>query len=108
MTISINMILYNVTVTIEDDVHEEWLSWMKEIHIPDVMATGFFVENKLMRIMTEDYDGGGFTYAIQYFCDSINDYNIYQEKFAPELQVKHTEKYKGKFVAHRTIMKVIE
>ncbi|MEO8448027.1 MAG: DUF4286 family protein, partial [bacterium] len=28
------MILYNVTVNVDDSVHDEWLEWMKTIHIP--------------------------------------------------------------------------
>ena len=32
------MIVYSVTVNIENEVHDDWLSWMKNKHIPDVMA----------------------------------------------------------------------
>ena len=28
------MILYNITVSIDYNVHQEWLIWMKEVHIP--------------------------------------------------------------------------
>lgn len=31
------MIIYNVTVNIEHNVHDEWLKFMKDEHIPDVM-----------------------------------------------------------------------
>ncbi|MCE3229382.1 MAG: hypothetical protein K0S32_3933, partial [Bacteroidetes bacterium] len=33
------MFIYNVTVNISNDIHTDWLKWMKEIHIPDVMKT---------------------------------------------------------------------
>ena len=37
------MIIYNITVSIIDqNIHQNWLKWMKEIHIPEVMDTGFF------------------------------------------------------------------
>ncbi len=42
------MYIYNVTVTLEKEIQSEWLRWMKEIHIPDVMRTGFFIENKIV------------------------------------------------------------
>ena len=45
------MIIYNVTVSIDQSIHEDWLQWMKEIHIPEVMETGFFLENKVCRLM---------------------------------------------------------
>ncbi len=28
------MIIYNVTITVEDDIKEDWLSWIKKEHIP--------------------------------------------------------------------------
>jgi hypothetical protein len=34
------MILYNVTVSVDPEIHDEWLAWMKSKHIPDVLATG--------------------------------------------------------------------
>ena len=41
------MIIYNVTVNVEAEIHNDWISWMKEVHIPDVMNTGYFLENKM-------------------------------------------------------------
>ena len=38
------MIIYNVTCNVENEILQEWLQWMLEIHIPDVMQTGFFLE----------------------------------------------------------------
>ena len=36
------MIIYNVTVNVDEDVLSQWLRWMSENHIPDVMKTGLF------------------------------------------------------------------
>ncbi|MFB6306567.1 MAG: DUF4286 family protein [Flavobacteriales bacterium] len=100
------MILYNVTVNIDKDVHEEWLQWMKEKHIPDVMSTGIFIENKMNRILTGEQEGG-VSYAIQYLCESEEKLKEYEEKYAPALQEEHTKKFQGKFGAFRTIMEVV-
>ena len=98
------MILYNVTVSLDPSIHTDWLEWMKNIHIPEVMATGFFVENKICRVLVDDE----ITYAIQYSCESLDKLHDYQENYAPELQQKHTERYKGKFGAFRTLLEIIE
>lgn len=99
------MILYNVTVNIDESIHDEWLTWMKEIHIPEVMATGCFTENKVCRILAEEE--GGLSYSIQYFAPNMETYITYQTQFAPDLQVKHTKKYLGKFGAFRTLLEVV-
>lgn len=96
------MIVYNVTVNVDHDVHDEWLKWMKEVHIPDVMATGFFTENRMFRLLVDEEQGT--SYSIQYTCDSIEQYNSYREQHAPRLQKEVADRYKDKFVAFRTLL----
>ena len=100
------MILYNVTVKVDHYVVGDWVRWMKNTHIPDVMKTGIFSEYKFFRLLTVD-ETDGITYAIQYFCADIPAYEKYQNEFAPQLQKEHQERYEGKFVAFRTLMQMI-
>lgn len=100
------MILYNVTVIVEDIVHDEWIEWMKNKHVPDVMQTGIFNSFKICRVLDSPNEGN--TYSFQYFCDSMEDINRYQREFAPALQSEHTERYKDRFVAFRTVMEVLD
>ncbi|REJ85319.1 MAG: DUF4286 family protein [Bacteroidetes bacterium] len=100
------MIIYNVTVNIDDSVHDEWITWMRSVHIPDVMNTGFFIENRMLRILGDE-ESGGHTYSIQYSCESMEKLKMYQEKYAPALQKAHSEKYKDKFVAFRTLLELV-
>ena len=81
------MILYNVTVNIDHSVEEEWLKWMKEQHIPDVMNTGCFKRNLLCKINAESE--GGSSYSIQYFCDSQKELDHYLNNYAAQLQQEH-------------------
>ncbi len=99
------MILYNVTVNIDATIQKEWLAWMTEVHIPEVMATGCFTENKVCRILAEEQ--GGMAYSIQYFAPDMSTYIKYQTEFAPALQEEHAKKYNGKFGAFRTLLEVI-
>lgn len=99
------MIIYNVTVNIENDVREEWLEWMKEKHIPDVMKTGHFLENKICKVLVDEEQGT--TYSIQYTCESMETLNNYQQEHSPRLQKEHAEKFANKFVAFRTLLEVL-
>ena len=101
------MIIYNVTVKIEDSVHDEWLHWMKSVHIKDVMKTGLFEKSVMSRVISMK-DPEGTTYSIQYFCKDMKTLHQYQVHHAPKLQQEHTQKYQGKFVAFRTLMEVVD
>ncbi|MDX5421554.1 MAG: DUF4286 family protein [Hymenobacteraceae bacterium] len=100
------MILYNVTVNVEHSVADEWLQWMKETHIPEVMGTGFFLRNQICRLVNE-IDNGGTTYAVQYYCRSLVDLEEYQRDHAPELQEKHLKRYGERALAFRTVLEVV-
>ena len=101
------MIIYNVTVSIDNRVAEEWLQWMKEVHIPEVMATTYFIKYQIARVM-EDEDHGGTSFAIQYTARNMDDLMEYQRDHATTLQAKHAERYKDLYVAFRTVLEVID
>jgi len=94
-------------VKIDLSVHEDWVDWMKKIHIPEVLATHLFESHKMSRIQDEDEEDG-ITYAIQYVCLDQEKFKVYQSDFAPNLQKEHSERYGGKFIAFRTIMHIID
>ncbi|GAA4208554.1 hypothetical protein GCM10022289_32600 [Pedobacter jeongneungensis] len=99
------MYLYNVTLILEDAAAEEWLQWMQDIHIPEVMATGLFVSNRLLKVV--DSPNEGVTYCAQYVAETLEQYNKYQEEFAPALQAELNERYKNRFVAYRSLMEFV-
>jgi len=100
------MLLYNVTIIIEETSAEAWLNWMQEEHIPEVMATGMFVSNRLLQVV--DSPNEGLTYCIQYVAQSMEDYETYQQLFAPALQEDLNTKFRDKFVSFRTLMEYID
>lgn len=100
------MIIYNVTITLDPSIEEDWLRWMKAVHVPDVMNTGMFVSNRILRVLDERETGPSF--AIQYECKDLDTLSNYQDKFAKALQKEHTERYQGKFAAFRTLLEIIE
>ena len=102
------MIIYNVTVKIERSIHTNWVDWMRKVHIPAVMATGYFTKNLMLRLLEPPADEEGITYAIQYTCNNFEALRRYQEEEAPALQTSHSKRYDGKFFAFRTILKVVE
>lgn len=100
------MVLYSVTVNVGDDIHEDWIQWMREVHVPEVMNTGCFAMHKIMRLKEPKQDGH--TYSFQYYCESPEKLNEYQTLHAPALRADVENRYANKFVAFRTILDIIE
>jgi hypothetical protein len=101
------MIIYNVTCHVDDDVLEEWVAWMASEHIPEVMRTGKFVKYKFSEINKMSQDDTGTSFSIQYFAQSVKEYQLYQNEDAPSLIEKTLKKFGSKVVAFRTILHLI-
>jgi hypothetical protein len=100
------MIMYHVTVKIATEKCREWLQWMKTVHIPEVLDTGYFVKCRLSKLDSDENDGE--TYSVLYDCPSREKLNKYMSLNAPALQKKHIDKFAGHFVAFRTTLEVDE
>lgn len=99
------MIIYSVTVTVDQTIESDWVAWMCKQHIPDVMATGFFHAAHLQRLMDPIPESGLTTFNIQYECESLEAYQTYRDTVAPKLQQAHQERYADRFVAFRTLLR---
>ena len=100
------MIIYNVTINVDDSIHKEWLIWIKE-HIPHVLATGKFVEAKLTRVLVKE-DMGGTTYSVQYKAHSREALNAYYAEDAERLRGDGLKNFADKMLVFRTELEVID
>ncbi|MDT0605856.1 DUF4286 family protein [Croceitalea rosinachiae] len=100
------MIIYNVTINIDESVHDDWLQWMKEKHIPDMLATKKFNAAKMCKIMVEE-DMGGITYSVQYATKDKKTLDLYYKEDAAIMRSKGLKLFADKFVAFRTELEII-
>ncbi len=101
------MIIYNVTINIDESFNDEWLEWMKTEHIPQVLATGKFKEAKLTRVLVDE-EKGGVTYSTQYRAlsrESLDDYYKYD---AEALRNDGLKRFADKMLAFRTELEIID
>jgi hypothetical protein len=100
------MFIYNITSQLVPDIEQEWLSWMQEEHIPEVLATGHFTHHRILRLR-EPSEQGVPTFAVQYFCGNREQYDHYIEYHAAGLRKKAQEKWGDRTISFRTLMEVI-
>lgn len=100
------MIIYNVTIKVEHSIAENWLTWLKEVHIPEMISTGCFTNATILRLLETDETEGP-TYAIQYHAASNDLYNKYIESFSDEMRKKGADKWGNRVIAFRSVMQVV-
>ena len=100
------MIVYNITIKITPAIEADWVAWQQQEHIPEIMTTGMFLEYKFFRLLEQD-DEEGITYVLQYFTQSMQNYQQYLQEYALTLRQKAFEKWNDQFIAFRTVMESV-
>ena len=101
------MIIYNVTVKLEPAIAGDYIKWMQQEHIPEVVGTGCFTHAHILRLLETD-ESDGPTYAIQYHAESKSNYNRYMEKHAGAMRQKLVDRWGNRVIAFRTVMQRVD
>lgn len=97
--------VYNVTVSVEPAIQSEWLSWMLNEHLREMLSTGCFLGFRFSELKTDE--GMGPTYSVQYELASESDLDRYEREFAPAMRQKSLKRFGTQALAFRTTMRVL-
>ena len=100
------MYLYSVTINIDKTAEQEWLDFMQDKHIADVLNSGYFTKASMRKVLHNN-DENTTTYNIEYLTESAAKYNEYTQKAAPALQKDVADKFAGKFTAQRAFYQIV-
>lgn len=101
------MFLYNTTLKVNNNIVDEWLQWQKEIHIPEILASGMFYDYNFFELLEQDIIEGR-TFIIQYLAHNRKNYNDYMNHQAPFYLSKEIKKWGGQFVSFQTLLQAIK
>ena len=104
--LSLCMLLYNITIILEESAAAEWLTWMQTVHLPAMMNTGKFVSNRLLKVV--DSPNEGVTYCLQFVLDNQADYEHYKVEHAPAMQEELNTRFKDRHVSFQTLMEYVD
>lgn len=100
------MVVYNVTVKTNPEITKEWIGWMHEEHIPEMMGTGLFTSFRFCRLLEQD-ETEGVTFSVQYTCESLVEYETYINSHSPAIRAKSLNRFGDQVIAFRTVMETI-
>lgn len=99
------MLLYNVTIIIEEESANEFLTWIEKEHIPAVMGTGKFISHRLLKVV--DSPNEGVTYCTQFIAENRAAYDEYLSENSTALQSSLPPQFENKFVIFPTLMEFV-
>lgn len=95
------VITYEITAAVRPDLAEEYEAYMRDDHIDDVLATGFFASASFSR----SAEG---RYRIRYYAFDQGALDTYLKDHAPALRQHFTERFPEGIELSRENWKVLE
>jgi len=99
------MILYNITVIIEDGIEQEWLRWINQDFIPRALSSNLLVSSRLLKVI--DSPNEGITYCLQFIADTLANYDEFIAIYASDLLDSHSQNFKNRSVFFSSAMEFI-
>jgi hypothetical protein len=100
------MFVYNISIKVEKEILSQWIKWQKEEHIPAIMATNLFTENKFFELMESDPDSS--TFVLQYFSESQENIDKYFSEYSEQLREETFKKWGNKIISFTTFMQTVQ
>ena len=94
-------VIYEITAIVSADVAAEYEQFMRGEHIPDLLATGLFIEAELLA------DGNG-TFRMVYISNNRADLDRYLAEFASEMRRRSLERFPVGVEVSRAEWNVVE
>ena len=79
-------VVYEITACVQADLAANYEQFMREEHIPELLATGVFTNAELMS------DGNG-SFRIAYMCESRAELETYLTKYAAAMRQKSLDRF---------------
>ena len=98
------MIIYNVSVTLNQNIHSKWIEWIRNDHIPEVLSTRLFTKAVLSRIISNKE----LTYSIAYYAENSTKLESYKKNYSNQLIQKSFEKFGDSALSFRTELEFID
>jgi len=100
------MYIYSVTCHVANSIAEEWKSFFLEKHLQDVVNTGCFTSFEFRKNTSKSEDNTT-SFTSEYRFDSMQNFDLYNEKFGATLKKEVNELYGGQYNCHRTIYEIV-
>ena len=100
--------VYRVAIRVDQEVAEEWLEWMRTVHVPEVLDTGCFTGCTISRQVEPVDVGTRGSFVLEYGLASLEQFEQYQTRHADALRAAHTSRYAGRFEASRSISTLVD
>lgn len=96
------MILFNITILSDNEVHEELKSWILTDFLPNIAKEQIFKSQSLLKVLNSPNEG--VTYSLQFIADNEDKIDAFRKGHLLSLHNKAQTEYENKIYLLESLM----
>lgn len=101
------MLIYNTTYHVEEKSIKNFLIWIQESFIPEILKSGMLRSPRLMEVLSNKEDGST-SFSLQWEVEDSKTLHAWYSQYGTRLNQQMIEVFKDDVVGFPTLLDVIE
>ena len=101
------MLIFNTTYLVSDKAHAVWLTWVKEQHIPFMLASSYFTHPQVARVISSA-EQEGTSFSVQFQVPDMRTLKSWHKEYNLLFQEKCSQQFGTEVIFFTTVLEVVE
>ncbi len=101
------MLIFNITFLVSDKVHNTWLKWVREEHIPFMIDSTYFSQPQVARVVTSDKEDGT-SFSVQFHVDDLRTLKQWNQEYSAKLKANCSQNFGTEVLFFTTVLELVE
>ena len=101
------MFIYNTTYLVSDKVHNTWLNWVREKHIPFMLGSTYFTQPQVARVITGDKQDGT-SFSVQFHVRDMQTLKSWNKEYSALFQENCSQQFGTEVIFFTTVLELVD
>lgn len=101
------MIIFNTTYLVSDKMYGKWFKWLREEHIPDMLATGFFDRPQVAKVLTADVEQEGSSYSVQFHTEDVASLEAWNREYGDAFASRFAGLFGDEVLCFSSVLEIV-
>ena len=100
------MLIFNTTYLVSDKVHNAWLNWVHEQHIPFMLDSSYFSKPQVARVITGDKQEGT-SFSVQFQVRDMPTLKLWNQEYSAAFQENCSQQFGTEVIFFTTVLELV-
>jgi hypothetical protein len=101
------MFIFNTTYLVSDKVHDTWLNWVREQHVPFMLDSTYFTKPQVARVVTSDKEDGT-SFSVQFYVQDMQTLKKWHNEYSSLFQENCSQHFGTEVIFFTTVLEIVD